>query len=261
LPHEGVCETIAFGRVAKGDYNRNGGELTPMITANFQGQTSDAQAAGGWYVKNGKAEVGPVPTDLLLRGIEYGRVPGDSMVRQESWTSWRRLSQIRETCLAVGDPRDVAPELPSPAELIRRARDPGEALLLGLHLSIRTSRADVGLVHRVRKPCSGLMTASFHGWALQRQLGEVLKSHDPAVEHARAAGVLLSGPNDSDAARSIAARLNCGPFVLRGVAMIPVRCAGRLDAMIELGRFDHPFRAVDAASLRGIANALVRRSA
>lgn len=233
-----------------------------MITAKFQGQTSDdAQAAGGWYVKNGAAEVGPVPTDLLLRGIECGRVPGDCMVRQESWTSWRRLSQIRETCLAAGDLRDLAPESPSPAELIRRARDPGEALLLGLHLSVRSTRADVGLVHRVRKPCAGLVTSSFHGWALQRQLGQVLTSHDPAVDHARAAGILLSDPNDSDAARSIAGRLNCGPFVLRGVAMIPVRCAGRLDSMIELGRFDHPFRAVDAASLQGIANALVRRSA
>jgi hypothetical protein len=43
--------------------------------------------------------------------------------------------------------------------------------------------------------------------------------------------------------------------------MVPVRYAGRLDAMIEIGRFDHPFRAVDTASLQGIANALVHRSA
>jgi hypothetical protein len=224
-----------------------------MITANYPGQASDENANDGWYVKNGEHVVGPVDTDLLLRGIAHGKVPGSCMVRQESWKSWRRLSQIRETA--------SIDELPSPAELIRRARDQGEALLLGLHLAVRSTLADVGLVHRVRKPDVGMVTSSFHGWALEPQVGEVLRAHDPAVDLARSGVMVLSGPNDSNAAWSIAGRLRCGPFVLRGVAMVPVRYAGRLDAMIEIGRFDHRFREVDAASLQGIANALVHRSA
>jgi hypothetical protein len=243
-----------------------------MISANSPDQASDAQAADGWYVRNGKLVIGPVGTDLLVRGITHGRVPGGCMARRESWTSWRRLSQIRETAPLVkmgtlGPDADhddrpvIGPELRSPAEVIRLARDSGEALLLGLHLAVRATLADVGLVHRVHKPFAGLRTSSFHGWSLGQQIGEVLKAHDPAVSLARAGSFLLSGPNDSDAARSIAGRLRCGPFVLRGVAMVPVRYAGRLDAMIELGRFDHAFRAVDAASLHGIANALVHRSA
>jgi hypothetical protein len=232
-----------------------------MIMANFRAQASDAGTADGWYVKNGTAEIGPVATDLLLRGVEHGRVPADCMVRHESWTTWRRLSQIREISAMSVDSFAAVSDLRSPAEMIRRARDPGEALLLGLHLAVRFTRANVGFVHRVRNPSAGLVTSVFHGWALEWQVGEALKVHDPAVDCARAGGILLSGPNDSEAARAIAARLRCGPFVLRGVAMVPVRCAGRLDAMIELGRFDHPFRALDAASLQGIANALVHRSA
>jgi hypothetical protein len=232
-----------------------------MITADLQVHAEAARAAEGWYVKNGGHVVGPVPTDLLLRGIRHGRVPGGSMVRRESWTTWRRLNQIREAADAAADRSAAGADVPSPAELVRRARDPGEALLLGLHLAVRSTLADVGLVHRVANPSAGLVTSMFHGWALERQMGDALKAHDPAVDLARAGTFVLSGPNDSDAARSVAERLRCCPFVLRGVAMVPVRYAGRLDAMIEIGRFDHPFRAVDAASLHGIATALVHRSA
>ena len=224
-----------------------------MITTNFPGQESNAN--DGWYVKNGERVVGPVGTDLLLRGILHGRVPAGSMVKQQSWTTWRRLSQVREIAGGIG------PELRSTAELIGRARDPGEALLLGLHLAVRSTRADVGLVHRFFGPSVGFVTCSFHGWALERRCRQELDAHDPVLGVARAGVLVLGGPNDSDVAQVIASRLRCGPFVLRGVAMVPVRCAGRLDAMIEIGRFDHPFREVDAANLRNIANALAYRAA
>ena len=175
-------------------------------------------------------------------------------MKQLSWKTWRRLSQVREIAGGIGP-------WPSPSDLIRRARDPGEALLLGLHLAVRSTRADVGLAHRFLRSSGALVTSSFHGWALERRSRQELEAHDPAVGLARAGVMVLGEPSDSEAARAIASRLRCGPFVMRGVAMVPVRCAGKLDAMIEVGRFDHPFRDVDAASLQSIANALAYRTA
>ena len=40
-----------------------------------------------WYVTNGESVVGPVDTELLLRGITSSRIPNDCMVIQESWGS------------------------------------------------------------------------------------------------------------------------------------------------------------------------------
>jgi hypothetical protein len=50
--------------------------------------------ADRWYVTNGEEAVGPVNLDLLARGIESGKVPLDSFVRNEAWTVWRPLSDI-----------------------------------------------------------------------------------------------------------------------------------------------------------------------
>src|SRR6187551_1961340 len=49
-----------------------------------------------WYVTNGNAVVGPVNTNLLLRGIDVGRVARDCYVAQYSWSNWREQNQIRE---------------------------------------------------------------------------------------------------------------------------------------------------------------------
>lgn len=38
--------------------------------------------------------------------------------------------------------------------------------------------------------------------------------------------------------------------------MVPVRIGGRTYAMVELGRFDHPFRACDKARLAGVRTAV-----
>jgi GYF domain 2 len=56
--------------------------------------SSDRGFADRWYVTNGERAVGPVDLDLLARGIESGKVPLDSFVRNEAWTVWRPLSDI-----------------------------------------------------------------------------------------------------------------------------------------------------------------------
>jgi len=54
-----------------------------------------------WYVTNGVVAVGPVPFELVTRGIAQGRIPLGSFVRHESWKVWRRLEDI-ETLTAAG---------------------------------------------------------------------------------------------------------------------------------------------------------------
>ena len=44
-----------------------------------------------WFVTNGENTIGPVSTNLLLRGIAADRVPNDCMVRERTWRDWRTL--------------------------------------------------------------------------------------------------------------------------------------------------------------------------
>ncbi|MGK4008139.1 DUF4339 domain-containing protein [Sorangium sp. So ce1036] len=57
-----------------------------------------------WYVSNGEQSVGPVTLDQLARGIECGRVPLDSFVRNEAWTVWCPLSDIAMVTVAGSAP-------------------------------------------------------------------------------------------------------------------------------------------------------------
>ena len=57
--------------------------------------------ADRWYVRNGEESVGPVELALLARGIETGKVPLDSFVRNEAWTVWRPLSDIAMVSVAT----------------------------------------------------------------------------------------------------------------------------------------------------------------
>lgn len=57
----------------------------------LRGQTTDK-----WYVTDGMNAVGPVDLELLARGVEAGRVPLDSFVRNEGWKVWRPLTDFTE---------------------------------------------------------------------------------------------------------------------------------------------------------------------
>lgn len=74
----------------------------------LRGQTTDP-SGDRWYVTDGMNAVGPVDLDLLARGVEAGRVPLDSFVRNERWKVWRPLTDFTE---AEGD---AAASIPSPA--------------------------------------------------------------------------------------------------------------------------------------------------
>jgi len=62
--------------------------------------------SGGWYVSDGDQSVGPVALELLVRGVESGRVPVDAFVRHEAWKVWRPLTELTTVSETVSEPND-----------------------------------------------------------------------------------------------------------------------------------------------------------
>jgi len=52
-------------------------------------------SAASYYVTAGDTTVGPVTGELLLRGIEAGRVPESALVWREGWKRWRSAGRVR----------------------------------------------------------------------------------------------------------------------------------------------------------------------
>ena len=203
-----------------------------------------------WLVTNGTVTVGPVRTELLLRGVMHGRVPTDSMVRQVGWTEWRAIGQIREVCALkreLDEPLAKPQSLLDSAEALNQAADAGEALLIALHAIALATSATIGLGHRLREPLL-LPTTSCVFEASAESLGEVVPWFDPAFAVARSGAPVFGGADSSDAARAVSRRLAPGGE-LQSVAMIPLHVAGALRAMLEFGRCDHPFRTTDEREL------------
>ena len=213
-------------------------------------------SAPEWLVCNGGVTVGPVRTELLLRGVIHGRVPSSAWVRQTGWQNWRELAKIREVSALsrvlerrVDEPTLEPSSLRESADAVAQAVDAGEALLIALHAAVYATSATVGLAHRVREPLL-LPTTSCSFEAPSERLGEVLPWFDPALVLARTGrGRLLLGSGEPGSAqRIVSARLSPGK-PLAGLALLPIMVNGQLGAMLELGRSDHPFRISDAAEL------------
>jgi hypothetical protein len=217
---------------------------------------SASTGAPEWLVCNGGVTVGPVRTDLLLRGVIHGRVPNSAWVRQTGWHNWRELGKIREVSALsrvldrrVDEPASEPSSLHESAEAVAHASDAGEALLIALHAAAQATSATVGLAHRVREPLL-LPTTSCLYEAPTDRLGEVLPWFDPAFALARSgrARLLLGSGAAGSVQQVVSARLSPGA-PLAGLAVLPIMVNGQLCAMLELGHSDHPFRASDAAEL------------
>ena len=224
-----------------------------QLTSNLLASPSPPQ----WLVSNGSVTVGPVRTELLLRGVLHGRVPDGSWVRQTGWSSWREVGNIREVSalkrvLARSPAEQGAPvSLREGREALVHASDAGEALLIALHAAARATSATVGLAHRLREPLL-LPTTSCAFEAQSELLGEVLPWFDPAFALARAGGFALGRADSGAVERALAVRLGRGQR-LHSVAMLPIEADGALCAMLELGRSDHPFRTGEAEELADFA--------
>lgn len=208
-----------------------------------------------WIVSNGEVTIGPVRTELLLRGIRHGRVPPDCQVRAAGSEEWRPLEALREVAALHGNAGSVGDFQRAAAE-IAAARDEREVLLVLLHGAAAATRATRGLIHRQRVPVD-LPVTSYSIGGLEESLGNVISYQDPAYAQALNGQPLLGAPSDGLAERIVAARL--GDPTLAGVAMIPVTHGTELAAMLELGREDRGFRLSDADALSRLATLAIAR--
>jgi len=202
-----------------------------------------------WLVTDGTTTVGPVATELLLRGIQHGRVPDDCMVKQAAWSQWRALRHTREIAQLVHPEREIPEDA---RRLLKSPADLGEGLLVALQVACRMTRASVGLAHRVRGPW--FVTSAAYGGATVDELGQLIPSYDPAYELACAGRTVNGTKTGGMAARAILTRLGirAGGHVL----MAPLLQGGGLLGMVELGRQDHPFRTSDRYRLKAVLRAL-----
>jgi GYF domain 2 len=233
-------------------------------------------AADHWYVTDGATAVGPVTLELLGRGIDAGKVPLDGFVRHESWTGWRRLSDMVETAPEF-DPRktfrmgtavplayvaaqaaaNAAASQPghgAAAPALSAAADLPEALLLLLADAVRACEADVALVHHVRD--EGTVVVCSHGPRMYEALGRKTPPSDPALAAAKLGHTVMAEPAPAPAGRAIRSRLSRPELAVEGAFMVPIRPGGQLFAFVEIGRA-RAFRAKDVAAVEALVEALV----
>jgi hypothetical protein len=207
-----------------------------------------------WVVSNGEVTIGPVRTELLLRGIRHGRVPDDCHVRAADSDEWRPLHQLREVAALRGKAGSIQ-AFQSAANAIAHARDERDVLLTLLHGAAQATCAPLGLIHRKRDPVD-LPVTSYAFGNLAELLGAVVPAHDPAYSLARGGHTLIGRPDDGPAEKAVADRLG---GALAGVVMVPVTYGTEIAAMLELGRVDRPFRVGDADQLCRLATLAIAR--
>jgi hypothetical protein len=224
-----------------------------------------------WYVTNGTAVVGPVNTNLLLRGVADGRVSRDCYVAQYSWSGWREQNRIREiralrrwqfSQRVVPDIEPVKRAMRAPrfdGSVLDSERSGRKLLSRALELAVRATRASVGIVHQPRPPHVGLVTSWAHGPGMGLNLGEVVPWNDDARVVAAEDHALLGQPDQDDWARSSARRLSSSVHHrVSGVALVSIRFGGTR-GLLELGRYDHSFRNSDVTVLEDLSHSLVDR--
>jgi hypothetical protein len=220
-----------------------------------------------WYVTNGETTVGPVRSELLVRGVWHGRIPAECQARESRWKSWRSLSDVREIA-AVQRARESgfeAPRLGRPGltfdrfhSKFRNASDASEVLLLLLAEAMDRTQATFGMVHRSRTRFGTPVISYARGPGMAELLGQTVETNDPSLAVARMGSVVYGPPTHGFVERSIALRIGA-LRQLAGVAMIPITTDQHLLAVMELGRRDHAFRRQDAQTLALLARAAVSR--
>jgi hypothetical protein len=218
-----------------------------------------ADSSPRWLVTNGSTTVGPVHTELLLRGYLGGRIPEHCQVKEVRWGAWRPLDGIREIgSLKRRMARDGAPlALKDAMHRLPSTADVGELLSAALQLAALSLDANAGLVHRYRAPLSLPVTSAVFGVPAEK-LGDVLADSDPSYALALRGKGFCGSPRHGLVERLVAERLQFeAPLV--SVMMAPILVEGRLVAMLELGRTGHVFRADDADDLAAFAAEVARR--
>jgi hypothetical protein len=199
-----------------------------------------------WYVTNGEITVGPVVTGLLLKGVEYGRVPEYCHVRAMRG-DWRKLESVREIA-ALNSKVGPAPKgfdlLTELARPIERIKDEDELCHDVTALAVIATGAESAMLHYRGRFARSLVTRSVVGPMSHERLGHCLPETDPVLKAARL-GRPVMGPPYGPTEDALAIRFASSEGGVGGAAMIPIFIGNTLTAMLELSRPGHAFRRGD----------------
>ncbi len=214
-----------------------------------------------WYVTNGDLTVGPVATGLLMRGVEYGRVPEYCHVRASRGT-WRNLTSVREIAAlhTKSSPNSSAGlELEDWSQRMLGMRDDDELCHSVTWLSLMTTGAESAMLHFRSRHSRSLVTRSVLGSLPNDRLGRPLPEEDFVLRSARL-GLPVVGPPYGRAEDALAMRFAHTSGGVGAAAMIPIFVDGSLSAMLELARPGHAFRRNDLLRAERIVRGALRRA-
>jgi len=213
-----------------------------------------------WYVSDGELTVGPVTTNLLLRGVEHGRVPDDCWVRA-SGGDWRGVYAVREVAALSGQ---NGPRLPTEELLAEwgptaaRVRDEEELAHNLTWLALVATGAESGMFHYRGARARHFVTRAVVGPMSTQQLGHALPEWDPLLEVARQ-GRPVMGPPYGPVEDALALRMATSQGGVGAAAMVPIFWRGRLRGLLELSRPGHAFRREDLRTAERIAHRALAR--
>lgn len=216
-----------------------------------------------WYVTNGELTVGPVVTGLLMKGVEYGRVPEYCHVRTYHG-DWRTLNSVREISALNSKTFGKAPTqeqlLAEWGRPVERIKDEMELAHTVTWLSLVTTGAESAMFHYRGRYGRSLVTRSVLGPMSTERLGYALPESDLLLKAARR-GRPVFGPPYGPTEDALAMRFASSKGGSGAVAMIPFFIGNELTAMLELSRPGHAFRRTDLQRAeRIVQRALKQRS-
>jgi hypothetical protein len=215
-----------------------------------------------WYVTNGEVTVGPVFTDLLIRGVEHGRVPEYCRVSADHGR-WRPLDAVREIAVRMRPATHAANAIQAAQERERalgRIRDDDELLHHVTGVAMFVTGAESGMLHLRDRSRQSFTTRAVLGPMPAWCLGQTLPETDPVVRSARL-GRPVVGPPYGPAEDALAIRFASSAGGVCGAAMVPIFLGNSLAAMLELSRPGHAFRRGDLRRAeRAAQRALGRRT-
>jgi len=213
-----------------------------------------------WYVTNGELTVGPVVTGLLIKGVEFGRVPEYCQVSPYHG-QWRTLSSVREIAALSSKAGTKAPSADQIAEWARpveRIKDEEELAHTVTWLSLVATGAESAMFHYRRRNTKPLVTRSVLGPISSDRLGYALPEHDLVLKAARS-GRPVFGPPYGPTEDALAIRFAGSRGGVGAAAMIPIFIGENLTAMLELSRPGHAFRRSDLQRAERLVQQAVRR--
>ena len=212
-----------------------------------------------WYVTNGELTVGPVVTGLLIKGVEFGRVPEYCQVSPYHG-DWRTLNSVREIAALNSKVTGKAPSTEELLEMTRpveRIKDEAELSHTVTWLSLLATGAESAMFHYRGRNQRTLVTRSVLGPISNERLGYVLPEQDLVLKAARQGRPVL-GPPYGPTEDALAIRFASSRGGVGAAAMIPIFLGENLTAMLELSRPGHAFRRSDLQRAERIAQRAIR---